>query len=88
MIALNEFKMKLLSIVLVLALGSFAKAEDQEALRECGNLHHMEFRNFPNAKAEYSNKNCKLKCEVGEKVLSEDSMNEGYPCPVNPHGVS
>ena len=61
---------------------------DSEALRECGNLHHFEFRSIPNAVANYSNNSCMLKCSIGEKVLSNDAINEGFACPRNSNGVN
>lgn len=63
-------------------------AVDKNALRECGNLHHFDFRTIPNSSAVYSNNNCLLKCLVDKKILSNNTINENYPCPKNALGVS
>ena len=80
------FKITLV-VVVILVFGVEAQQEN-EALRECGNIHHLQFRNIPNAHGSYSNDNCRLKCTVGDKMLSEDAVNEGFPCPANMNGVS
>ena len=72
----------------LLGPGSSILAEDLDAIRECGNLHQLEFRNIPNAVAQYSNSNCQLKCAIGVQTLSNNSLNEGFPCPANSNGVS
>ena len=74
----------------ILSIWHQAKAAeaDLEALEECGNLHHLEFKSIPKAGAVYSNSHCQLKCMVGDRILSDDALNEGFPCPLNPTGVS
>lgn len=59
----------------------------EEALKECGNLHHLEFRTIPNARAELSNSNCMLKCEIANATLSNEPINEGFACPTDANGV-
>jgi len=84
----SKFFAFVLVSVVAAAISSIRAAENSDALRECGNLHHLEFRTLPNAQAEYSNSNCMLKCAVGDQVLSHDAINEGFPCPTDANGVS
>lgn len=74
-----------LSVASVLAE---SETNSSAALAQCGNLHHLEFHLIQNAHAQYSNDNCMLKCVVGENILSNDALNEGFSCPLNSDGVS
>lgn len=80
------FKFKLFFLVVVF-VKNVTTLVDIEALRECGNLHHLEFKNLPNPVANFSNDNCRLKCATGKQVLSDNAINEGYACPTNLNGV-
>lgn len=70
-----------------------AVTENSEAMRECGNLHKLEFHSLPDAQAEYSDSGCGLKCAIGhsssvQKILFQGPLNEGFTCPQDSNGVS
>src|SRR5699024_3943885 len=78
----------LLLLLLRLSASAGANTPHLEALRECGNLYHLDFRSNPNASAVFSNSNCMLICSLGPDTVLENAMNEGFECPLNSTGVS
>ena len=62
--------------------------QDLDALRECGNLHHINFKNGNHTGTAYSNSKCLLICISNGDLVSSNSLNEGFPCPGDSNGVS
>jgi len=74
------------TVLAILVLSASVYGADEEALRECANLHRIEIQHIPNAKGEFLNSKCTLKCSVGDQELSTDAINEGFACPTDPSG--
>lgn len=77
----------LLFLLVNLSAGRSSHATgDIEALRQCGNLHHLNMHHFANSHAEYSQFECAVQCTIDGHTQVPDAINEGYPCPLNSHG--
>lgn len=73
-----------IAVVVFVAVG--VCGQDDEALRECANLHRIAIQNIPNSKGSFENSKCLLKCTVADQLLSSDPINEGFACPLEPSG--
>jgi len=78
----------LLFTLFILGISALPLDIEDEALRECSNLHHIEVQHFPSAKGFYENGKCTLKCYIEGRELTSDAINEDFPCPGDPSGVS
>lgn len=66
--------------------GTLAEPSEQ-ALRECGNVHHLDVHEFFNSRGEYVHFECALNCTIDGRQLELVPVNEGELCPMNSHGV-
>ena len=66
--------------ILLLGFGIVSIQAQDDALRQCGNLLHDDIHKLPNARGEFVNNNCLLKCYSGSVTLLSNEINEGFPC--------
>ena len=59
-----------------------------DALRECSNLNHVDFRTKNSTGTSFSESHCHLHCVVDGQTVSSNEINEGFPCPENAKGVN
>ena len=74
--------------LLASVFGSNHVTSDLDALRECGNLHRIDFKNGASNGTHFSNDHCMLTCVLNGNTLSTNQINEGFVCPSAVNGVS
>ena len=74
--------------LLASVFGSSHATSDLDALRECGNLHRIDFKNGASNGTHYSNDHCMLTCVLNGSTVSTNPVNEGFECSSAVNGVS